>query len=716
MNALNRKFRSEFRSEAKASGSSSLWSRIGDRFGEAPPEEPSAPVNIRDNEALELLRNYEETGLGWFWSTNEQGHITYITNTFAKALGMSANDLLGQPILDLFARDATEENAQRSLRFLFTKRTQFVELNVRSALEDKELWWAISGIPQFDKERNFKGYRGVGTDITEQRRTSADTERLALCDPLTGLANRAAISHELEMTLAAYQTQKRSCSIMLLDLDRFKVVNDSLGHPAGDELLKQVASRLQHVVGDAGKIARIGGDEFQVLLPTWSDKAALASLADEIIKVVSHPYSIEEGRCIIGTSIGIAISPFDGDSSKKLIKNADIALYAAKSAGKGQHFFFTAELEDLAEQRRILEQDLGDAIANDELELVYQPIIDVHSSSVSGFEALMRWHHPERGDISPGVFIPIAEETNLIVPLGQWALREACLVAQSWPEGIRVSVNVSPVQFADEDFAENLKEILVDTNFQPDRLEIEVTESVFLDESSISDQIFADIKQLGVRLALDDFGTGYSSLSYLQNSPFDKIKVDQSFVRGARKAGSNSEAIIAAIVALSNALGATTTAEGVETIDELEWIKSLNVDQVQGHVFSKPLKAKEIEGKFNDGQWFAQPSGPKSQRADRISMFRRVTLMHEGTEFTGVIRNISETGALVDGLDDVPIGTEFKLDFGHRKTAICTVRRATKSQIGVEFKEPLIRDGDGGYCPRRGPTNKSGKKRLLRTN
>ena len=699
-------------SNGEASNSSSFLSRFGSKSrGSAIPTEEST-VSIRDTEALELLRNYEETELGWFWATDENGRITYITESFAEVLGSTASALVDTSFLDLFPRDATEDDSSRSLPFLFAKRTKFIELAVRSKQDDDdEHWWAISGIPQLDHAHNFKGYRGVGTDITEQRRSSATTERLALCDPLTGLANRTAISQELEKTLQAYQTQKSSCSIMLLDLDRFKVVNDSLGHPAGDELLKQVSSRLKHVVGDAGKIARIGGDEFQILLPTWRDKAALAGLADEIIQVVSHPYSIEEGRCIIGVSIGIAISPFDGDNSKKLIKNADIALYAAKSAGKGQHYFFTEELEDLAEQRRILEQDLGDAIANGGLKLVYQPIVDVESSSVVSFEALMRWNHPERGPISPAVFIPIAEETNLIVGLGRWALQQACLTAKEWPEGIRVSVNVSPVQLADEHFLEDLEKVLSETGLKPDRLEIEVTESVFLEESATSDTIFADIKQIGVRLALDDFGTGYSSLSYLQNSPFDKIKVDQSFIRGARKPGSKSEAIIAAIVALANALGAKTTAEGLETLDELDWIKDLKVDQVQGYVFSKPLEASDIKSQFSEGNWTARAVGPKAQRADRISLFRRIKLFHEEEQFEAVIRNISSSGALIEGLEDVPVGTDFTIDFGERKIVDCTVKRAKGNQIGVAFKDELIRDGDGAYCPKREYQNFKGNKR-----
>jgi diguanylate cyclase (GGDEF)-like protein len=488
--------------------------------------------------------------------------------------------------------------------------------------------------------------------------------------------------------------------MMLLDLDHFKTVNDTMGHPAGDMLLKQVAKRLLKAVDDAGEVGRIGGDEFQILLPDWEDRGKLGELANTIISSLSQPYTVEGSRCIIGASIGIAISPFDGLSSDDLIRSSDLALYAAKGSGRGRFQFFARDLQQAAEDRKILEDDLRDALSREEISLHYQPVVNAKNNTVTGFEALMRWNHRERGPVSPAIFIPIAEDANLIGPLGEWALQRACADAVKWPGNVRIAVNVSPIQFADARLPEVVKKALKSTGLAPARLELEITESVFLAETDETDDMFKALKDIGVRLALDDFGTGYSSLSYLQTAPFDKIKIDQSFVRGATEPDSRNGAIIAAIVALANALDMETTAEGIEALDELEWIRELSVSHVQGYVYSMPVKDEDVHKRFETGDWIIMPEGPAKQRSDRNSMFRKVKLIHENSCYDVMIRNLSKTGALIEGLVDVPVGTKFVLDFGDGQIAVSTVRRSMGQQQGIEFEQRLVDDGNGGLCTR----------------
>ena len=652
----------------------------------------------KTQEALLLLQNYEETRQGWFWSTNASGEITYLTDTISETFGKQPGELLGRPFVELFGRSESEGGRQRTLPFMLVKQSKFDELAVRSAWLEDERWWAISGQPQFDNNGGFTGYRGSGVDITAQRRSTDDTSRLATYDSLTGLLNRYRMSKMLETTLTAFKPQQRPCAIMLIDLDRFKQVNDTLGHPAGDALLKQVAERLLKVVGSTEKVCRLGGDEFQVMLPDTEDRGTLGDMAAEIIRSLSQPYSIEGSRCIIGASIGIAISPFDGMNSEDLIRNADLALYAAKGNGRGRFRFYSSELHQAAEDRKVLEDDLRDALQNGQMALHYQPVVCTKTNSVTGAEALIRWTHPERGPISPSLFIPIAEEANLIGPLGDWALKKACEDAVKWPGKLRVAVNVSPLQFANDLLPKIVADALASSGLEADRLELEITEGVFLRETAQTDKMFIDLKNIGVRLALDDFGTGYSSLGYLQSAPFDKIKIDQSFVRGATEPGSRNGAIIAAIVALAEALDMETTAEGIETLDQIELIRKLNVSHIQGFVYSEAVPCDVLHERFTNGDWIIQPAGPAKQRNDRHSMFRKVRVIHHNHCYSVVVRNLSVSGALIDGLLDVPTGTKFVIDFGEGQLAVSTVKRSKQNQQGVEFEQRLVSDGNGGLC------------------
>ncbi|NCU11278.1 MAG: EAL domain-containing protein [Sphingomonadaceae bacterium] len=653
-------------------------------------------------QAVLLLRDYEASGIGWFWSSDSEGRITYISDCIAERLGCARAALIGQPIQALFVLDRDEDDTvERTLPLILSARKTFSDLQVRAAAEDREIWWSISGRPQLQADGTFMGYRGNGTDITATRQSQKDASRLAQYDSLTGLANRHRMGKRLSATLTAYQAAKRCCAVMMMDLDRFKAVNDTLGHPAGDELLKQVAQRLQRVITDKTcEIGRLGGDEFQIMLPDIDDRGRLGEIAKTIITMISQPYQIEGSRCVIGASVGIAIAPYDGINSEELVRSADLALYAAKGGGRGQFRFYSSDLHSEAERRRQIEEDLRDALANDQMYLAYQPIVDTKTNQVVSLETLARWHHPELGEISPAVFIPIAEEANLIGALGDWVLKRACEEARHWPGGVRIAVNVSAAQFGNAGFATVVAQALAHSELPPERLELELTESVFLGDSAATTDMFNQLKLLGVRLALDDFGTGYSSLSYLQHAPFDKIKIDKSFIRGVTEEGNRNAAIISAIVSLANALKMDTTAEGIEAHDELNAMRQLGVSQIQGYIYASPTTSEMVEEALASGKWVIEPDGPSRYRQDRRTVLLKVGLIHEDHRYEVTMRNLSRSGCMVEGLLDVPEGTQFVVDFGEGQLAVAVVRRSAGHMQGLEFEQHLVDDGAGGLCTR----------------
>ena len=648
-----------------------------------------------------LFRAYESAKLGWFWSTDAQGRLTYVSRHVALELGQDTGELIGQPFAGIFGLDPDREHAgQRTLPFLLGTHTSFIELTACAAGRADGRWWAISGLPQVDSQGDFVGYHGHGRDVTETLRSQRDASQLAMYDSLTGLANRHHMAGRLATTLTAYQVAKRSCALMMLDLDRFKQVNDTLGHQAGDELLKQVAQRLKRVIDETCEIGRLGGDEFQIVLPDADDRGALGELGHKIITMLSQPYSIDGARCVIGASVGIAIAPYDGLESEELVRNADLALYAAKGAGRGQYRFYSSDLHSVAEERRQLEEDMRDALARGQMRLAYQPIVALGENRITGFEALLRWEHPERGDISPALFIPIAEEAGLIGALGEWALRQACIEAASWEGNARVAVNVSPIQFANAGLPALVASALAASQLAADRLELEITESVFLGEGTDTQAMFDALKRLGVRLALDDFGTGYSSLGYLQKAPFDKIKIDQSFVRSATEPGNRNAAIITAIVSLATALGMETTAEGIEARDTLDLMHSLGVSHGQGYIFSRAIDQDKVLELLALGQLELSPDGPSTHRSDRKTLLRKIGLIHEDHRYDVTLRNLSKTGAMVEGLIDIPLGTRFVIDFGEGQLAVAEVHRSNGQRQGLKFDVPLISDGADGLCTR----------------
>ncbi|WP_252257987.1 putative bifunctional diguanylate cyclase/phosphodiesterase [Erythrobacter aurantius] len=679
-----------------------LLSRFKNGSGE--PESDSPVLSEQKFGRAHLLQSLENSDLGWFWASDAEGRIQYISEPAVRRIGRPASDIVGRPMTEVFlpVEGSEDSGGERPLKFQLAKRNSIKPTTVRLDRGEGagESWWEIAGVPQTDAGGKFSGYHGIVRDVSESFKHQRDAEKMSRYDSLTGLSNRHRMSSQLEATLTAFKASKRSCAIMLIDLDRFKQVNDTMGHPAGDELLKQVAGRLARVLGEGVEIGRIGGDEFEVIMPDVDDRGTLGDLAMRVIQMVSQPYSINGMRAVIGCSVGVAVAPFDGIESDELVKAADLALYSAKGGGRGQFRFYSNELRDKASYRHQIEADLRDAISRDELEMHYQPILDVNRHEVVCVEALMRWNHSERGMISPADFIPVAEEVGIIRELGAWALLRVCETIREWPGDIRAAVNVSAVQFSSEDFVDVVRRALKTSGVNPARVELEITESVFVGDMERAFRVFNELKELGVKLALDDFGTGYSSLGYLRDAPFDKIKIDQSFVRGCASPDNRNDAIISAVVSLASALGMETVAEGVETKDELRAVTDRGVSHVEGMLFARALPQLEIEERLATGELKFVPKGPEKYRSDRRTEFRKIGLIHGDDRYNVFLRNLSRTGAKIEGLLDVPVGTDIVLDLGGGQLAVATVRRSEGFSQGVEFETPLISDGADGLCTR----------------
>lgn len=435
-------------------------------------------------------------------------------------------------------------------------------------------------------------------DVTERNNAQEKIARLARFDELTGLANRTQFRERIADMLAAVKDRANHLAIHLIDLDRFKTVNDTLGHPIGDLLLKEVAARLTALVRPGDMITRFGGDEFVILQTNTSRQQAAHALASRIVKTLKEPFHIAGHRIDVGASIGIAMAPHDGVDADELIKKADMALYAAKSTGGGSHRFFAIEMEDAAQERRSLELDLREALTHDQFALHYQPLVDLHTGRITTCEALLRWTHPTRGNIPPSVFIPVAEETGLIIALGEWVLNRACADAADWPRNVRVAVNLSPVQFRDEGLGLQVIAALAKSGLSAQRLELEVTERLLLEDNDSTLETMHRLHELGVSLSLDDFGTGYSSLNYLRKFPFQKIKIDRSFITDLGD-GRDARAIIGAVASLGAGLDKTVVAEGIETEEQMNLVRSQGCQEGQGYLFGKPMPAAEIQSRLD---------------------------------------------------------------------------------------------------------------------
>ena len=644
-------------------------------------------LEAQARKALQFVDEFENSGRGWFWETNNLGTLSYVSQQLADDFKVEAEALLGRQFTDLLSVDVGSTDSlreERTLGFHLSARFPFSDVIVRAA-SDEDIHWSLSGNPVFDDRGRFHGFRGIGTDLTEQRRSEQEISRLARFDSLTGLPNRALMRQTLDEALRNAANRRKGCTLFLIDLDRFKNVNDTLGHPIGDALLRQVADRLKLAMGDHGQVGRLGGDEFKAVLPGTVETGLLESLARTLIEQVSRPYMIEGHKVTIGASLGIAIGDPGRSSADSLIRDADLALYAAKAAGRGKHCFYEASMHSEASDRQVLENDLRQALDRNELWVAYQPIVLVAGEEISGFEALVRWNHPVRGPISPDKFIPLAEECGMIGKIGEYVLRTAVAEAARWPEHVRIAVNLSPVQFNDPHIVDTVAAVLADYGLNAARLELEITEGVFLADSDMTDGTFARLKSLGVRLALDDFGTGYSSLGYLKKAPFDKIKIDQSFVRGAASTTKRNSAIIRAIVTLADTLDMDTTAEGVETHDDLFLIRELGVSQVQGYIFGKPMPGEEAREMANSSR--VEAEGYQCIREPRQRLMRRAIAAINGQTTEIRLRNISAMGALVECDQPVAPGMSITIDIVGVGPVVGAVRWAQAGKFGIQFVE-----------------------------
>ena len=528
-----------------------------------------------------LLKEYEHRGVGWLWQVDAENRVVYISSRMTALLGRSASQLIGHSL-------PAALGGSSALGRTLLAREPFSHLEMELKTRRGTRWISLAGDPIVDVTGQFQGFRGVGQDITEVRKTQERLTNLANMDVLSGLPNRGRVRQLLGEALSGSSGAETPCAIMFLDLDGFKPVNDTFGHPKGDAVLKSVSQRLVREVGPFGHVGRMGGDEFAIVIKDAQSRRMVETLAERVIAAIAEPYHIDKAEIRIGVSIGCAFGPIDGQSVDDLIQKADLALYQAKAKGRGTCCFFNADMQNEAEDRLRLEQDLKLGIQTGQFRLLYQPLISAADQSLMGFEALIRWHHPTRGVVPPNQFITLAEESGLIMELGDWVIEEACRAAACWPEHISVAINISAKQLIFPALPNTVNESIRRHRLQPNRLELEVTESLFMGDSANALDVLKRLRALGVGIALDDFGTGYSSLGYLNKAVFHKLKIDGSFVREA-KDNRETVAIIQSIVQLAKSFRMTVTAEGVETADEFTRMRDLGCHQIQGYLFGRPM-------------------------------------------------------------------------------------------------------------------------------
>ena len=541
----------------------------------------NADVGSQSESASLLLQEYEQRGVGWLWAVDGENRVTYISSRMSTLLGRPGGQLLGHSLPALLGGNA-------ELGRVLLERQPFNSLEMELDTPRGARWISIAGDPIIDTAGRFEGFRGVGSDITEIRQTQERLTHLANVDVLSGLPNRGRVRQLLGEALRGATTSNVPCAIMFLDLDGFKPVNDTFGHPKGDAVLRAVAKRLVDEVGADGHVGRMGGDEFAIVITDAQSRKQVEMLAERIINSIKESYLIDQTEIRIGVSIGCAFGPIDGATVDDLILKADLALYQAKDAGRGCARYFSSELQSEQEDRVRLESDLRSAIASKQFHLAFQPLINAKTQKLTGFEALIRWNHPQRGFVPPNVFIPVAEESGLMAAIGEWVIDEACRACSTWPEPITVALNISPKQIVLPNLPNVVSEALSRYKLPGNRIELEVTEGVFLGDNGSTLDVLKRLRALGVGIALDDFGTGYSSIGYLNKAVFHKLKIDGSFVR---EAGTRPEnvAIIQSIVQLAKSFRMSVTAEGVETAEDFERMRDLGCDTIQGYLFGKPL-------------------------------------------------------------------------------------------------------------------------------
>ena len=547
-----------------------------------------------------LLHDFEENASDWLWETDRQGRLVHVSARLAEAMGVPAATLRGQALVNALAATftPTDDQNQAELAHLahgLAQSAPFRDVVVSVMVNGHKQWWSLTAKPLFDGANKIIGWRGVGSDQTAMRLRDLDMLRLANVDTLTDLPNR----HHFSERLAAHFPDAQAvapCTLFLLDLDNFKSVNDTLGHGAGDQLLRQVAQRLLAVTASRGLLARLGGDEFALIVPGRMSMEAAQKLAQQMMTAVAQNAMLNEHVIEMHASIGVSFAPDDAQSAEDLLSLSDMALYEAKAAGRNTMRLFDRSMALSARRKLEMLSDMHEGMERGEFFVAYQPQIDMASGQVVGFEALMRWRHPVHGLISPAEFIPVAEDSGLILPLGAWILQQACQDAMQWPSSMTVSVNIAAAQFVRANMVAVVNQAVQQSGLPLRRLELELTESTLMRNSDEISNVLRALRQSGVSIALDDFGTGYSSLSYLRQFPLDKLKIDQSFVRAldeSRVAERRPVAIIQAITQLAHALELKTTAEGVETQAQCEILHGLGCGQAQGFLFAKPMPAAD---------------------------------------------------------------------------------------------------------------------------
>ena len=523
----------------------------------------------------------------------EDGRYIHFNEACGAIVGLSPSDVLDKTDPMLFPSEQVREFRREDERAFLSSSMTYVEERIARADGTGRMVHTVRRVLPSPDGTPPRYLIGISRDVTEEREFEARLERLAMHDVLTGLPNRAAFLDQIRHRLSEAETFG-PFALLCVDVDHFKHVNDSMGHPAGDALLCEIARCLRVLQENGDFVARLGGDEFAVLVGLGLDGDRPHAFAEDLLRLLQTPFELDGVKEYVSCSVGIALGPDDGDSVDVLMRSADLALYAAKDAGRSTYRFYATEMRIAAERRHLMATELREAIARRELELFYQPILSTVGGSLAGFEALIRWRHPSKGLISPIEFIPAAEENGLIIQIGEWVLREACATAAHWPRHLKIAVNLSVCQFRDAGLLQTLVSVLDETGLHPERLEIEVTESVFLADNIQGVPLLKAMKELGVRIAIDDFGTGYSSLSYLRSFPFDKIKLDKSFVSGI-ETDAGDLAIVRAVAGIARGFNATTLAEGVETEEQLLSIRAEGFDEVQGFLLGKPMPRDQAE-------------------------------------------------------------------------------------------------------------------------
>lgn len=538
-------------------------------------------LNASRNTVRLLLHDYTEQGADWLVSVDRAGRIVNPSNRFSAAAQRPKEALDGMPFVDLLEQNEERSELRKRVRGGYTIRNHIVSLLIGG----ERRWWSISGRAM--REGNAV-YRGVVTDITAQKRAEEKVSYMAHYDGLTDLPNRFKFNDHL------YHALRRDgrAAMLFLDLDHFKAVNDTLGHGIGDKLLQSVARRLENIVGKRDMVARLGGDEFAILLTGARIKDA-ETVARRVIEAMTESFSLGDHDVVVGTTIGIAVAPDDAADVETLLRNADLALYAAKGAGRNRAVRYATGMDEAAQQRRLIEMDLRGALAKQEMRLHYQSLVDTTTGEVTGYEALVRWVHPTRGIVMPTTFIPIAEETGLIVQLGEWVIRQALRDLRNWPEAQSVSINLSPAQMRSTGLISTIINAIAANGVDPARICFEITETVLMQDSDANIETLHKLREIGVQIALDDFGTGYSSLNYLRSFPFSKIKIDRCFIDEI-DSRPDCQAIVRSVVGLAQSLGMTTTAEGVERQEQVSELRTQGCSEVQGYLYSKAVPAEQL--------------------------------------------------------------------------------------------------------------------------